>query len=296
MKPKVTVIVPVYNNESGLEALLNALLDQSYPPQLFEIIIIDNGSGDKTLEIAKSFEANNTDRIKVLIEDRIQGSYAARNKGLAAAQGDIIAMTDSDCIPVKQWLEEGVRALDAQNAHLAGGQVTFFMSSKAQPAEMYDTIKNLQMKYYVEVKGSAPTANLFARRSVFDAIGEFDARMKSGGDSKWTQQATREGFCLIYAPEAEVYHPARKMDELLKKHYRVGGGVLSAWKFQGLSRWGIWKAFLRGFFPNKPKTIRKLIQENGKPEMEKKFWQIWLTGWLCNLVTNLGIVRSVFDN
>ncbi|MFW6275223.1 MAG: glycosyltransferase, partial [bacterium] len=97
----VSVIIPVYNDGERLKKCLTALAQQTYPQKNFEIIVVDNDSDDDIKAICKSF------RVKYLKEVK-KGSASSRNKGLNFAKGDIIASTDSDCIPDKNWLRNAV--------------------------------------------------------------------------------------------------------------------------------------------------------------------------------------------
>src|SRR3990170_3006911 len=105
MIPKISVIVPVYNDAQRIGKCIESLLQQTYPHEKYEVIIIDNGSTDETREVIKKYP------VKLLIEDKIQSSYAARNKGIKNAKGEVIAFTDSDCIPGNDWIERGVANL-----------------------------------------------------------------------------------------------------------------------------------------------------------------------------------------
>src|SRR3990170_2881853 len=100
--PMVSIIVPVFNGENAIEECIQSLLDQDYPRDKYEIIIVDNNSKDGTGEIIKRYP------VLYLLEDEIQSSYAARNKGIGYAQGEIFAFTDSDCVASKNWLKEAM--------------------------------------------------------------------------------------------------------------------------------------------------------------------------------------------
>ena len=93
--PLISVIVPAYNEEKYLPKVLSALKKQTYPN--FEIIVIDNNSTDKTPEVAKRY----ADR--VVFEPK-QGMISARQRGFFEAKGEIIARTDADTTPPKNWL------------------------------------------------------------------------------------------------------------------------------------------------------------------------------------------------
>ena len=84
------------------------------------------------------------DLVRMVIESKIQSSYAARNKGVQAARGEILAFTDSDCMPEPNWVEAGICALKSERASCGGGHITFFYKAK-QPNlyEFYDSSRKL---------------------------------------------------------------------------------------------------------------------------------------------------------
>lgn len=94
--PLISVIVPAYNEEKYLSACLSALMKQKNAPP-FEIIVVDNNSTDKTRIIAKQFST------KVLIQ-KIAGRAYARQMGADYASSNILAFTEADCIPHRNWL------------------------------------------------------------------------------------------------------------------------------------------------------------------------------------------------
>src|SRR3990167_5093364 len=94
----ISVIVPFHNAEKHIEQCITALLSQSFPSSFYEIIMVDNNSTDNSIKVIMKYP-----QIKLLSEKK-QGSYAARNRGVAESKGSVIAFTDSDCIPVPEWL------------------------------------------------------------------------------------------------------------------------------------------------------------------------------------------------
>lgn len=104
---KVSVVIPSYNREKTIEACLLSVLNQSYPP--FEIIVVDDGSTDNTIQKIEGF---NDSRIRILRQQH-KGAQAARNCGIKAAKGDYIAFLDSD----DEWLPE---KLEIQIQYLKG--------------------------------------------------------------------------------------------------------------------------------------------------------------------------------
>jgi glycosyltransferase involved in cell wall biosynthesis len=286
--PYITVVVPVLNSPQKIKHCLECLLEQSYPKDRYEIIVVDNGSVDNTPQIIRQYP------VKLLIEDSIRSPYAARNLGIKSAQGEIIAMTDSDCMPIPQWLEFCVKTLERERADLLGGKVTFTFSPKRTIAEMVDSISNLEMKNNIALKGVAKTGNLMVRKQVFDEIGFFPPHFRSGTDVFWTGRATQAGCKLVYAPNAIVFKPARKLWPLLKKQYRVGLGQPFIWLSQRQNFVQIVGRTLIGFHPVLPAKLQLAVRERGTADMKQRLIAIWLIAWLCNIVTNLGRIHCLF--
>jgi glycosyltransferase involved in cell wall biosynthesis len=198
-----SVIVPFHNAEKYIERCARALLSQNYPRDRYEILMIDNNSTDSSAEIAASFEG-----IRVLREPK-QGSYAARNRGLAEAQGRIAAFTDPDCVPVNDWLarinaamtrpEVGLVMGDRQFATDEGvlGMLAVYESKLAARVFSEPTMDS----YY------AYTNNMAVRMPILKKLGGFH-EAERGSDSVFLRAAVREyGTSIVaYVPDASVRH------------------------------------------------------------------------------------------
>nr|WP_269205198.1 glycosyltransferase [Motilibacter aurantiacus] len=229
---RVSVVVPVYDQWEHLAACLRALEEQTLDASCFEVLVVDNGSS--------------TPRPATMPGERLQlrwlsearpGSYAARNAGLRAARADVLAFTDADCRPVPGWLEEGLLALEGTPpVDLVGGSIALFAAAagRLSPVEAYELVKAFPQERYVDQLRFAATANLFARRSVFASVGEFEERLRSGGDREFGQRAAAAGHSWRYAPAAAVRHPARRtFGELGAKLARVVAGSRDARELAG---------------------------------------------------------------
>lgn len=217
----VSVIVPVFNNSEALKKCLFALENQTYQKHLYEVIVVDNDSDENIQEVVSKFPQS------FMIEEKQQGSYKARNKGISMAKGQIIAFTDADCIPDSDWIEKGVeKLLDNSECGLVVGQIKFYYKNPDKPTavEFYDSIIFLNQKKYVEEKFGA-TANIFTWASLFQTVGLFDADLKSSGDREWGNRVHASGYKIIYAQYACVHHPARdSLNKLYQKIIRLGRG------------------------------------------------------------------------
>lgn len=285
--PFVSVIIPVFNDTERLLRCLEALEQQTYPGDRYEVIVVDNNSDEPIESSVAAFQ-----HVKVLFEAQ-PGSYAARNCGLAMARGDVFAFTDSDCLPQPGWIANGIRALMRESADLAGGQITFEFSSRRTAAELYDSITHMRNKRDITTRNLAKTANLLVQRHVFEAIGLFPSEVRSGGDVIWTKKATDAQFKLVYAADAEVFHPTRGLLPLLQKQYRTGYGQPKIWLEQGQS---IGQVIARSLINIRPPSVRNLqqaIDTEGTPDMHHQFVSIWLVAWLCSVVCGLGRLSCI---
>lgn len=217
---RVSVVIPVYNDASGIRNCLEALKRQTYPASLFEVVVIDNGSSP-TLHIA-----NNHPFSVIKAECLTPGSYAARNAGAAIATGDILAFTDADCLPDDKWIEAGVRCLLAGSSpHFVGGEVHICAPTARTGAGIYQHATGFSQKTNIERKGFSATANLFCLRSQFSMIGPFDERLMSAGDREWAWRAGGHGLEVKYAPDAIVSTPPRtSLRAAIRQTRRVAAG------------------------------------------------------------------------
>lgn len=273
--PFVSVIIPHFNDVPRLTVLLESLEHQTYPAEAYEVIVVDNGSSRPVAHLAERF------RIRLLYETENRGSYAARNRGIAQADGDIFAFTDSDCRAEANWLAEGVKTLRDTGADMGGGAVLFEFSKTKRAAEYYDAVTNLGNEKSIQQRGVAKTANLLVKKEVPEALSGFPGQLKSGGDIYFTAMAVKRGFKLVYADGARVHHPTRGTAELMKKAVRVGIGKAMVETLPGTHRNETAPEVLRGtgvWAHLNPLVLRKKLAEAGYPVTFPRFLNIlWIS-------------------
>jgi glycosyltransferase involved in cell wall biosynthesis len=285
-KPFVSVVVPVKNGANSIDALLKALLNQDYPKDKTQIILVDNGSLDGTYDLIKKYP------VVYAQEDRVPGSYAARNKGLSLAAGDIIAFTDADCCPEPDWISKGVEALMSEGAALAGGRVSFILPENPSTSELIDSTVYMQNEVNVKTRKSAVTANLFVRKELFEKMGCFESA-RSGSDFLWTRKATRLGYPLIYVPDAVVHHPTRRFRALMRKSYRVGSGFLNLVPRRFYAMRVLW-LIVRLMTPVPSKVIVKVARgSRNKPETKRSYFSFWGVSYAYQLVQAAAVIRAI---
>jgi GT2 family glycosyltransferase len=216
----VSVIIPVYNDAERLNDCLARLALQTYSP--FEIIVVDNGSdnvaGVEAVVAAYPFAS--------LQSEAMPGSYAARNRGIEVAKGEILAFTDADCLPAVDWLAQGVQEMQANlNCGLVAGAIAIVMQTPHHPVELYESVMGLAQETFVRQHHYGATANLFTWPAVFDKVGRFNATLNSSGDVEWGQRVFAAGYAQHYVASARIEHPARRsFAELAQQASRHAGG------------------------------------------------------------------------
>jgi glycosyltransferase involved in cell wall biosynthesis len=206
-RPFVSVIIPVYNDVKRLKICLEALENQTYPRELYEVIVVNNDPS-QTIEP----DVVNFNNVRLVYES-YRSSYAARNKGVLNARGSVIAFTDSDCIPKSDWIEKGVtNLLNEPHCGMVAGRIEVFCSDPENPTaiELYEKITAFKQKMYVDRLKFGATANLFTFKNIINEVGPFNYTVLSSGDSEWGNRVFKAGYKQIYADDTCVLHPARK--------------------------------------------------------------------------------------
>ncbi len=223
--PKVSVIIPIYNGENDLPDLINCLLAQTYPRHQVEYLLVDNNSSDRTFAILQTTAEHSQIHIRPIREDTIQSSYAARNKGIRSAIGEIIAFTDADCRPQPQWLSSLVVPFTHPDVAIVAGEITALPGNSIleKYAELQHTLSQkhtLAHKFYPY----GQTANLAIRRQVLKKVGLFRPYLDTGGDADICWRILQQNMGrLEFAPEAIVQHRHRtKFPELNSQWQRYG--------------------------------------------------------------------------
>ncbi len=244
--PFVSVVIPVHNDGDRLRLCLQTLQDQSY--SRYEIIVIDNNSSEDIHSICAKF-----DRVRYGQELK-PGNNAARNRGIQLATGEIIAFTDADCIPDRDWISQSVAALQNHpQAGIIGGTIQFFFQrNEPTRVEYADSISYLRQWDYVTQEQYAAGANLFTRRQVLDQVGGFEERLLNLGDKEWGQRVDAAGWQVVFCPSAIVHHPARStLKALLSKGRRQARASVKLAQLRGELRpqanflplgWTFWRA------------------------------------------------------
>ena len=187
-----------------------------------------------------------------LTEVQIRGAGPARNGGAALAIGEVLAFTDSDCIPEPGWLAAGLAALS--RGDIVGGRMTVLVQDRSAmtPCEAFESVFAFDNADYVLRKHFSVTANLFVRRSDFTTVGGFRSGVSE--DLEWCWRARSLGLRIVYEPEAVVGHPARhgwidlrkKWQRLVSEQYRFMSARPMGTVFWIMRSWALPASILPG--------------------------------------------------
>lgn len=219
----VSIIIPVYNGEKTIVRCVESLLRQDYPRERYEIIVVDNFSKDRTAELLQSYAVGS--RIRVLSETQILNAEGARNTGIRAAKGDILAFTDADCVAEPNWLSELVCGHEDPRVGSFIGEIL--------PLEPHTVIERYrgvvflsQRKDEGKVVPGCRTGNCAFRRTMLDEVGLFDVSAVAGADFGLFWRGHRQGWKHIVNYDAVIYHKNYStLGELWRQSLRYGGGL-----------------------------------------------------------------------
>ncbi|WP_227776124.1 glycosyltransferase [Haladaptatus pallidirubidus] len=225
-RPFVSVIIPVYNDPRGIRMTLDAVTNQTYSPEGYEILVADNGSTDNTRDVVRKYSERFPDLVHLLVEDEVQGPAAARNAAIPRANGSLLAFIDADMTVEETWLEDAVASMESNDWDYMGCNVEIYIEDgKDTLTAKYNQIFGFPIRKYIEEQQFSGTGCLVVRDTVFDEVGDFDERLFSGEDQEFGNRVYDAGFDQHYQPAITMYHPARSsLLELLKKHFRLGRG------------------------------------------------------------------------
>jgi glycosyltransferase involved in cell wall biosynthesis len=178
MPKTLSVIVPALNEEVLLPGCLDSLLAQSSDPGLYEIVVVDNHSTDRTATIARSKG--------VRVEDEPRKGYVhALRRGVEASQSDLLAFTDADCRAPRDWVARILRDFEETPGIVAlGGKLDFF--------DLNPILKNVT-KGILAFSNILPGGNMVLRREALDRIGGIDPRVNLSADYWLTLKLRRVG-------------------------------------------------------------------------------------------------------
>ena len=202
VSPRISVVVCSYNGARTIRACLDGLSQLEYPD--FEVIVVDDGSTDQTAAIAREYGFS-------LISTENRGLSSARNTGLQAATGEIVAYIDDDAYPDPQWLTY-LAATFMRTTHVGvggpniappGNGVIADCVANAPGGPIHVLLSDTEAEHI-------PGCNMAFRKTALEAIGGFDPQFRTAGDDVDVCWRLRDGgWTLGFSPGAMVWHHRR---------------------------------------------------------------------------------------
>ena len=227
--PRISSIICTYRNPDLLEGAIGSLLNQRLSPEQYEIIVVDNNSGDQTPAIVERFSHRPLPSVRYILEPR-QGLSYARNRGLEAARGDIVAFIDDDAEADSGWLSALLEVYESSpEIWAAGGRIAPIWHTDERPTwwteECEGSLSLLDwgdearvLTWPERILGT----NCSFRKSVFQELGYFDTGLGRRGRALLGHEETDiqhrihlENKVVFYTPRAIVRHhvPPERLTE-----------------------------------------------------------------------------------
>lgn len=193
MKPKVSIVIATYNGEKTIEKCLESVLNQTYPREQIEAIVVDDGSSDGTVKIIKNFPVK-------LLRQKHRGTAAAHNRGIKKARGKYIFLLSHDCYAALDWVESAVEIFESDpKLGIAQGQVLPSREIK-KPVVHCTTLDHLNRSF--------PTVAIAYRTEALNKAGRFFRKDLSryGDDAELAYRILERGFAATFLDQPTAYH------------------------------------------------------------------------------------------
>ncbi len=238
--PKVSIIIPCYNEQRFIGAVLEAIYTQTFPRAEMEVVIADSHSTDSTRSVIGDFHRNHPDLNLALVENDARAIPSALNRALAAARGEIIVRMDAHSTPYPDYVENCVRALDEGRGANVGGvweirpggrgwMAESIAAAAAHPLGAGDAGYRLN-----DAAGPKDTVPFGAfHRSLVERIGGFDESLLTNEDYEFNVRVRASGGVVWLDPSIRsVYYARASLGALARQYWRYG-----YWKWRMLKRY-----------------------------------------------------------
>ena len=238
--PFFSIIIPTYNRAASLRTCLASLVCLNYPPERFEVIVVDDGSLASLQPLVNCF----THQLSItLLSQAHAGPATARNTGAACATGTFLAFTDDDCCPAPGWLQALAACFTKAPDCLVGGKTV-----NALPTNPYAAASQHLIEYiYAFYNADPQQAGFFAANNIavpaeqFRSLGGFDPRFHRAAaeDRELCDRWRHHGSRFAYGPEAVVYHQHQlTFQTFWQQHYSYGQGAFRFHALRARRGWG----------------------------------------------------------
>jgi glycosyltransferase involved in cell wall biosynthesis len=241
----ISVIIPVLNEEVVVGRCLSCLARQSLHADQFEVIVVDSGSVDRTLEVVRAFEGSLN---LTILEKTAVHISALRNVGAASAKGQFLAFLDADCLAPPDWLRTALDLLPYGDGGVMGAFYTIPENSSWVARAWYESLPYLRKGPVSYV----PSGTLFITRKVFISIGGFDEALPTSEDFEFCQRVAAARYSVLAFPSLSTVHLGTP--QTLLAFYRK-----QRWHGNGIRTAFFNKKMRRGFAKTVLQTLHTLL-------------------------------------
>lgn len=195
----VSIIIPAFNEEKMIGRCLGSLAKLDFARERFEVIVVDNGSTDKTLGIAESFQ----DRLNLRVLQKTGVRISAlRNLGAQEAQGTIVAFLDADCLAKSDWLVQILELAPADGVGVVGAHY-LLPDDSSWVGRIWHRYQEAEKSGEVS---HVPAGDLIMRREDFLHLGGFDETIQTNEDYELCERVRKAGMRVLAYPQVGVVH------------------------------------------------------------------------------------------
>ncbi len=257
MKLNVSLYIPVYNGESTIESVLKSVFKLNPAP--IEIIIVNDGSSDKTLEILKNYE----NQISIINNSSNMGLAFSRNTGISKAKNEDVASLDADVEVTEHWLKDLFEIKSKFKSAISGGKLT----EKYKDKSIYDLWRHVHAtqnsfgdKDIGDFKRPLAGSNTLLSKSAWEKVGGYDNKYKTNGeDSTFCQKLLKSNYKISYSSKSVCYHlrtdTLKSLTESSRRGYIYGAGLKKPTTLRFIQRT---IRHFKGFLINSVNDLKKL--------------------------------------
>jgi glycosyltransferase involved in cell wall biosynthesis len=250
----ISVVVAVKNERRYIKKCIDALINQDYPTNKYEIIIVDGMSDDGTWEILEEIKKEikkENPSIKIFRNPK-ENAAAGRNIGIKEAKGEFVAFIDSDAIAYPNWLKKieetfgkvkeaigvgGPDLLPPDSIYKSIAIGKIMASPLASGGKLNPSVQHIMSSKAAYVE-HIPTCNLCLKKDVFEKVGYFDEDFVKGQDLELSERLKKGGYKLYHSPSIRVLHyRKRHIRQLAQQIYKWAKAKAAIIKKHGITNW-----------------------------------------------------------
>jgi len=234
--PFASVVVPVFNEKETVGRCLSALLDLEYPQDSYEIIVVDNGSTDGTLDRVSEYPVQ-------LIQHPNVKVGAVRNTGAWASKGEILGFVDGDCVVSPDWLLSGMEALmDPVVGAVGGDCMAQANPSWVEKSWVLNTVPRVGQGHLLS------GGSILIKMDTFSSLRGFDEDLSAGEDTDLTRRILLKGLQVKFVKSCAVVHLGypNRLRQFTWRQYWHGSSSLNWKNIQSLDKTLILTLFFLG--------------------------------------------------